>query len=634
MKKILSFIITITLLFTSVSFVFAKSNNAGKNCTQQQVQNMLKARKQVFKINGSPVIKYGRYKLPISPVTKGMGATVTFDKKTAVLTVVKGTTTIVIDFNDKIVTVNGVVKTDSGIFTAKNDKKMVVLIKYIANILGIRTNVDKDKVTVEVPGLNAPTNVAVTPVGTTVKSNTLNSTITYLTATAKITAGQATGGKAELYVGSKLVATDANIISTDTAVTFSTSDGTPTNAELQAIVPAGGVVTVKLYNTDGIFVTSATKNPTLIVDYVIPTLTGITSALYNAAGSYLSINVSGASTIGDAVDVTKISLYDVSLGRTYVLTCASGTGSKGVVSNASTLLINIGSYDKAGLTGFEGADVYMNITAGSLLNDAAGNVLTISTTIQNIPVAINNVEVPGLNAPANVTVTTPGLTIIANTLNSTTLFMAATANITAGQATNGRAELYVGSKLVSVDPVIGATDTTVNFTTSDGTPTYAELQAAIPVGGVVTVKLYNAAGNFVVSTVGNPTLTVDYIAPIITGITSVIYNAAGNYLYINFSGASAINDAVDVTKISLNDVSLARTYVLTNNPATGSKGAVISPNSLIINIGSTDKAGLTGFEGADVFLNVAAGSLLTDAAGNASTPFTTIQTVPVSVIQQ
>jgi hypothetical protein len=511
---------------------------------------------------------------------------------------------------------------------------MTVLIKYIAQLLGIRTDVDDDEVIVEVPGLNAPTNVTVTPAGAVVIPNALNSTTTHLTAVANIIAGQAAGGKAELYIGSRLVAIDADINAADTKVTFTTSDGSPANTELQAAVPAGGLVTVMLYNAAGISVTSVSKNPVLIVDYAAPTLTGITSAVYNAAGKYLYMNVTGAGAINDAVDVTKISLTDASLGKTYNLTNAPTTGSKGIVSNTGILYINVGSFDKASLTGFGGPDVTLNVAAGAFLKDTAGNAINIISAIPNIPVSvINNGESTGLNAPTNVTVAASGGNIKANTLNSTNLYMTAAASITTGQATNGKAELYVGSRLVAIDSVISATDTTVDFTTSDSTPVNGELQAAIPAGGVVTVKLYNYAGISVVSVIGNPTLSVDYTAPTIAGIISAAYIPATGQLYITVTGASAINDAVDVTKISLTDTGLSKTYYLTNASVKGSKGAVISPNLLTVNVGSADKAGLAGFEGSDVTLNAAIGSLLTDAAGNASTAFTTIRAVPVTVIQ-
>ncbi|MDP1784147.1 MAG: DUF4214 domain-containing protein, partial [Sulfuricurvum sp.] len=116
----------------------------------------------------------------------------------------------------------------------------------------------------------APTGVAVTSVGGTVVANTINATNTHLTAQATITAGQATGGSAVLQVGGTTVATDASILVGDTTVTFTTSDSTPTTAELQAAISAGGVVTVTVTDLAGNTATSSVSNPTLVRDIVAP----------------------------------------------------------------------------------------------------------------------------------------------------------------------------------------------------------------------------------------------------------------------------------------------------------------------------------------------------------------------------
>jgi hypothetical protein len=628
MKKVLCFILAFALLFTTTETAFAKKHDNGKKNKNEKTyeeKDFSKDKKQEFKIGESPVIKYDRYKLPIAPIVKGMGATVTFDEDKAVLTVVKDTTKIVINFKEKTVFVNVIKDEASGIFSAHNSKKTIVLIKYIADIFGVRCDFDDDEIIVEVPELNLPTNVTVTPVGTTVLANTINSTTLYMTATAKITAGQATGGKAELYVGSIKVATDAYIAETDTTVSFTTSDNTPTNAELQLAVPKGGVVTVKLYNVNNKVVTSTVGNPTLKVDYVAPTITGITSATYNAARNQIKLNVTGASAIGDKVDVTKILISDAVFGRTYQLT----NSSTGVVSSTNLIEINLGTTDKLGLTGFESSIMYLTIATGSLLKDTVGNVSAGFITTITIPVTVNTV----LDQPTKVTVTPVGTTNVANTLNSSTLYMTATANITAGQATGGRAELYVGNKLTAIDSYIGLTDTTVTFTTSDSTPTNDELKAMIPAGGVVTVKLYNANNNSVTSTGANPSLVVDYSAPTISSITSVIYNVPTNQLYLMVTGASAVGDKVDVTKLTLYDTTLGRYYQLSNNATTGSAGTVISSNSILINLGTTDKINLTGFGTTTVYLTISTGSLLTDTAGNTSNNFTASQSFPVTVIK-
>jgi hypothetical protein len=431
-------------------------------------------------------------------------------------------------------------------------------------------------------------------------------------------------------VGSKLVATDASIASTDTEVTFTTSDNTPTNQELQTAVPTGGLVTVRLYNSSNKYTVSSINNPTLLVDYVSPTITGITSAIYNPTGNQLTINVNGAGTAGDLVDVTKISFYDYINGRTYQLTNTSNGGSYGVVVNTSSLLINIGSTDKTGLTGFGNVSLQILVSPGSLISDKAGNLSAGFTTTQTIPVTAT---FTGLDSPTNVTVTPNGTYVRSNTLNNTILYMTASANITAGQATGGRAELYVGSKLVATDPFIGVADNTVTFTTADATPTNAELQTAIPYSGVVTVRLYNVYSNNVTSQVANPTLTVDYVAPTLTGITSGIYDSVNKKLYLIATGAGKAGDLIDVTKISLYDSTLGRTYQLTNSSSNGSSGTVSNENSLMINIGDVDTQVLKYFGGSTVSLTISSGSLLTDTAGNPSPVFASSVTVPVVVLK-
>ena len=185
MKKIICFIITVALILTPMSTAFAKpgkdhKDRDKKNKHQWSQYNEHKSKKQEFKLNGKPVFKHGNYKLPQAPITKGMEATVNYDQKKSILTVTKGTTKIVIDFNNKTVTVNGVPDTTSGIFTAKNHKQTIVLIKYIAKVLGVCVDVDDDDIIVETPGLEAPTGVTVTPVGTVVVANTLNIKVIHL----------------------------------------------------------------------------------------------------------------------------------------------------------------------------------------------------------------------------------------------------------------------------------------------------------------------------------------------------------------------------------------------------------------------------------------------------------------------
>jgi hypothetical protein len=380
MKRILCFIITLALITSTGAVAFAKP------VKYQEKSHKNYSEDQEFKYDDSKVIKYGRYQLPINPITKGMGAIVTYDKTTAVLTITKDTTTIVIDFKNKKVTVNGTEDTKSGIFTAKNSKKMTVLVKYVAQVLGVRVKIDKDKIEVIGSTLDAPTNIKITPYGTNVVANTLNSTTQFMEVTADIKQGQATGGKAELYVKTKLVATDAVITATNSAIQFTTSDLTPTNEELKALVPEGGEVTIKLYDASGKVVTSKVELK-LNVDYVAPTLTSFTSAVYMQEEGKLYLAVTGAGNIKDAVDVTKLFLYDATLARSYQLT-GSKNGSLGFVNSATSLKIYLSEADRLGLTGFGTSTMTLTIVTGALITDTAGNTSPVLVAPITLPVTI------------------------------------------------------------------------------------------------------------------------------------------------------------------------------------------------------------------------------------------------------
>ena len=341
-------------------------------------------------------------------------------------------------------------------------------------------------VTLDTTAPTVPTGVIVTPVGGTVVANTLNNTNTHLNAQATITAGQATGGSAILKIGGVAVATDNTILAGDTTVTFTTSDGTPTNAELQAAIAAGGEVTVTLVDAAGNASTSTAGNPTLTVHY-------------------------------SAAD-----------------------------------------------------------------------------------------------APTAVTLTPVGGTVVANALNATNTHLTAQATITAGQASGGSAVLKIGGVIVATDNTILAGDSIVTFTTSDGTPTNAELQAAIAAGGVATVTLIDVNGNTSTGSVANPTLLVDYIAPdapfnpvaVTAGDISAAEKTAGVAVGIDLSGTNAA--AGDTVELLIGSALFTTpvTHVLTS-------GEAIAAN-VMLNIAGNDSA--WGGDG-----NKTLSVRVTDAAGNIGT---------------
>ncbi len=123
-----------------------------------------------------------------------------------------------------------------------------------------------------------------------------------------------------------------------------------------------------------------------------------------------------------------------------------------------------------------------------------------------------NVAVDNLapTRPSHVGVSSTGGNVVATYFNSTNTGVNFTASITAGnaitdEAVGGRAEFYIGTKLVATDSVIAIGDSTV---------TASVLGSAITAGGKVSVILYDAAGNTISSSsINNATLNYDVTAP-------------------------------------------------------------------------------------------------------------------------
>ena len=187
----------------------------------------------------------------------------------------------------------------------------------------------------------APTSVSVTPVGGTVVANSLNKSNTNLTASALIIAADATGGKAELYVGSTLLATDNTINDTDTQVTFDLGLTLPAN--LQAAIPAGGVISVKLYDAAGNSSVSS-GNPTLEVDYVTPPPEAPTAAVNPITGSLkVGETLTGHYTYSDA----NGDLEGASIFKWYRADDSAGSGKTAIAgASAKTYVLQPGDLAK------------------------------------------------------------------------------------------------------------------------------------------------------------------------------------------------------------------------------------------------------------------------------------------------
>ena len=179
-------------------------------------------------------------------------------------------------------------------------------------------------VTKDTTAPDAPTVVAVAPVGGTTVANTLNTTNTNMTASATITANQAVGGHAELLVGGVVKATDAVIATDETTVTFTL--GTADNTALQAAVAAGGEVTVKLYDVVNNNQTSSVGNPTLVVDYTAPaTPTEDGSANKEGTTQNVDVNIIVTDENGAVITATVDGIGNVLDTVAFVTADASGT---------------------------------------------------------------------------------------------------------------------------------------------------------------------------------------------------------------------------------------------------------------------------------------------------------------------
>lgn len=147
--------------------------------------------------------------------------------------------------------------------------------------------------------------------------------------------------------------------------------------------------------------------------------------------------------------------------------------------------------------------------------------------------AASTASASALKAPTGVALTTEGGTVIPNSLNSSNTNLTAVATIVAGLATDGKAELKIGGTRISTDATILSTDTSVTFNLN--TADNAALQAAVAAGGVATVTLIDKYGNTAVSTLSNPTLSVDY-AGTLTALTTANDNFTGTGANDIFNG--------------------------------------------------------------------------------------------------
>ncbi|EGD52774.1 copper amine oxidase-like domain-containing protein [Thermoanaerobacter ethanolicus JW 200] len=179
MKKILVFVLTGLLIFSSVLTVYAKPDKAKhelkiktetkleakgetKNRLEAQTQTRFEAKvkfnefKAKVSVNGKeikfdvpPVVKEGRTLIPVRAVMNGLGAKVEWDQATNTITITKGDITIQFILGETKVLVNGKEYT-LDVPAMEISNRTFVPVRFISEILGGKVNYDKETGDIEI----------------------------------------------------------------------------------------------------------------------------------------------------------------------------------------------------------------------------------------------------------------------------------------------------------------------------------------------------------------------------------------------------------------------------------------------------------------------------------------------------
>lgn len=93
---------------------------------------------------GSQVIKHDKILIPVKPIINGLGAQLAWNERTKIATITKGDIKIVINLKEKVITVNGREVKPNILIKSKNKNKSIALFKFIAEVLGRKTDTDYD----------------------------------------------------------------------------------------------------------------------------------------------------------------------------------------------------------------------------------------------------------------------------------------------------------------------------------------------------------------------------------------------------------------------------------------------------------------------------------------------------------
>jgi hypothetical protein len=275
--------------------------------------------------------------------------------------------------------------------------------------------------------------------------------------------------------------------------TFTPTVGTASG--VASITVASGTYTDTATNAGG-----AGTTPTIAIDTLEPSAPTLAEVTSKTADGYLNVTEATSTTF----KVTLPTTGSVAVAGDKVDVLSNGVSIKNVTLVDAD--ITAGFVDVPILSTELGSDGSKSLTAK--ITDVAGNVGAASSALAFI------LDATAPTAPTTVTLSLVGGNVIANLLNNTNSSLEAQATITAGEVTGGSAVLKINGTTVATDASIAPNDTTVSFSVSDA--------ATITTGGTATVEITDLAGNITVSSVANPTLTVNRTASTLTASAPAI----------------------------------------------------------------------------------------------------------------
>jgi hypothetical protein len=242
--------------------------------------------------------------------------------------------------------------------------------------------------TVDTQAPAAPGAPTATPTGGTPVANQISADTTALTLSAPITAGEATGGRAEFYLNGVLVGTDSSISAGDTSVSI-----TPNLADLAA----SGELTVRLFDAAGNSVASSATP--LTVDRSVPAVNSFGPSAdqsLNTATDPLSFDLvmsepitglSGADFTNAGTATGCVFTPNASAGSNFTVTvsgCSAGTVQPQLNAGAITDGINLGPAANSSVSGADAVNFVTTAPTGTgvpTLSATSGTLTTLGSTL-------------------------------------------------------------------------------------------------------------------------------------------------------------------------------------------------------------------------------------------------------------